>query len=88
MPIDPVCGMTVEPATAAGSYEHRGTRYYFCNPSCLSRFKADPESFLEPRVDAAQAAGSDVLYTCPMHPEVVQHGTGCLSRSAAWRSSR
>ncbi len=80
MPIDPVCGMTVEPATAAGSYEHRGTRYYFCNPSCLSRFKADPESFLEPRADAAQAAGSDVLYTCPMHPEVVQQGPGACPK--------
>ena len=80
MPIDPVCGMTVEPATAAGSYEHRGTRYYFCNPSCLSRFKAAPESFLEPRADAAQAAGSDVLYTCPMHPEVVQQGPGACPK--------
>jgi P-type Cu+ transporter len=76
VPIDPVCGMTVEPATAAGSYDYQGTRYYFCNPSCLTRFKADPESFLKPRAEGTPAASSDALYTCPMHPEVVQHGPG------------
>ncbi len=80
MPIDPVCGMTVEPATAAGSHDHHGTRYYFCNPSCLTRFKADPESFLKPRAQAAQGASSDALYTCPMHPEVVQQGPGACPK--------
>ena len=49
MAIDPICGMTVDPATAAGSHEHRGQRYYFCGLSCLERFKADPERALQPR---------------------------------------
>ncbi len=80
MPIDPVCGMTVEPATAAGSYDYQGTRYYFCNPSCLTRFKADPESFLKPRGEGSKPAASDALYTCPMHPEVVQHGPGACPK--------
>jgi Cu+-exporting ATPase len=44
--IDPVCGMRVNPATAAGHYDYRGTTYYFCARSCLERFKAAPESFL------------------------------------------
>lgn len=39
---DPVCGMDIDPATAAGSEEFEGTTYYFCSPSCLERFKADP----------------------------------------------
>jgi Cu+-exporting ATPase len=43
---DPVCGMMVEPAKAAGQHEYKGTLYYFCNPSCLARFKAEPERFL------------------------------------------
>lgn len=30
MAIDPICGMTVEPATAAGSHAYGGTTYYFC----------------------------------------------------------
>ena len=46
--IDPVCGMTVDPAHAAGSYEHAGKTYYFCNVSCLNRFKADPSRYLQP----------------------------------------
>ena len=80
MSIDPVCGMTVQPATAAGSYEYRGTTYYFCNPSCLTRFKADPESFLQPKDASAPPASSDALYTCPMHPEIVQHGPGACPK--------
>ena len=80
MTIDPVCGMTVQPATAAGSYQYRGTTYYFCNPSCLNRFKADPESFLKPRAAPPDAVATDALYTCPMHPEVVQHGPGACPK--------
>ena len=81
MTIDPVCGMTVQPATAAGSYEYRGTTYYFCNPSCLTRFKADPESFLKPRGESPRRrASADALYTCPMHPEIVQHGPGACPK--------
>ena len=80
MTIDPVCGMTVQPATAAGSYEYRGTTYYFCNPSCLNRFKADPESFLKPRGESPAAVATDALYTCPMHPEIVQHGPGACPK--------
>jgi Cu+-exporting ATPase len=49
MAIDPICGMTVDPATAAGSHDHRGQRYYFCGLSCLERFKADPERALQPQ---------------------------------------
>jgi Cu+-exporting ATPase len=80
MTIDPVCGMTVQPATAAGSFEYRGTTYYFCNPSCLTRFKADPESFQKPRAVPAEAVAADALYTCPMHPEIVQHGPGACPK--------
>ena len=38
--LDPVCGMTIDPAEAAGSWEYKGQTYYFCHPSCLTRFKA------------------------------------------------
>ncbi|HEY8504991.1 MAG TPA: heavy metal translocating P-type ATPase, partial [Gemmataceae bacterium] len=43
---DPVCGMKVNPATARGSFEHAGRTYYFCNPGCLEKFRADPERYL------------------------------------------
>jgi len=80
MAIDPVCGMTVDPARAAGVYEYKGTSYYFCNPSCLARFKANPESFLKPADVPAGSASADALYTCPMHPEIVQRGPGACPK--------
>jgi Cu+-exporting ATPase len=46
MEIDPVCGMEVDPKTAAGSSEYQGKTYYFCSQGCLEDFKEDPESFL------------------------------------------
>jgi len=44
--IDPVCGMAVDPGTAAGKFDYEGETYYFCNPNCLRKFKADPQGYL------------------------------------------
>ena len=44
--IDPVCGMTVKPESAAGSYEYEGKTYFFCSTHCVHRFGEDPERFL------------------------------------------
>lgn len=76
--IDPVCGMTVDPASAAGSHQHDGNIYYFCNPSCLQRFKAEPTKFLgDAKASEPLAPGSDqVEYICPMDPEISQRGPG------------
>ena len=43
---DPVCGMDIDPAHAAGTLVHDGVTYYFCNPGCRERFATDPEQFL------------------------------------------
>ena len=45
--IDPICGMNVEPSSAAGSHVYSGQTYYFCSPHCLAKFKEDPERFLK-----------------------------------------
>ena len=42
---DPVCGMTVDPATAAASVEHEGRTYYFCGKGCAKSFSADPGKY-------------------------------------------
>src|ERR1035437_2287272 len=39
---DPVCGMTVDPAKAAGETVYCGTTYFFCSPGCKRKFEADP----------------------------------------------
>lgn len=45
--VDPVCGMTVEPDSAAAAWEHDGDVYYFCSVGCMERFRGDPERFLK-----------------------------------------
>jgi len=45
-PIDPVCGMTVNPDSAAGSFAYEGKTYFFCSTSCLEKFRKDPPAFL------------------------------------------
>ena len=52
--IDPVCGMTVDPARAAGKQKHRDETYYFCSRRCMVKFISDPEAVLNnpPRQDA------------------------------------
>ncbi len=78
---DPVCGMTVQPATAAGSYEHGGKTYYFCAARCLEKFRADPDYYLTPpeqRVPKPMPvrAGGVTKYVCPMDPEVLESKPG------------
>jgi Cu+-exporting ATPase len=47
---DPVCGMTVDPATArGGAHAHDGATYHFCSPSCRAKFAAEPAKYLAPR---------------------------------------
>ena len=71
---DPVCGMRVT-SESAHAYEFLGTLYRFCSLRCLAKFRDSPEAYLGPR-DARDPGPSDALYTCPMHPEVVQQGPG------------
>ena len=44
--VDPVCGMTVDPASAKAKVEHAGTTYYFCCTGCAQKFQASPEQYL------------------------------------------
>src|SRR3954453_8905703 len=46
MALDPVCGMTVDPARAAPSVAHNGTTYYFCSKGCAAKFSADPAKYV------------------------------------------
>ena len=84
LPVDPVCGMTVDPADAAGSFEYRGQTYYFCNPSCFERFRADPEEFLTLPDERSMLDLSDLppstVFVCPMDPDVRQPGPGACPK--------
>ena len=76
--IDPVCGMSVDPATAAASHAYEGKTYYFCCPSCLTKFQADAPRYLAKTSTGGvpEPARSAAVYTCPMHPEVVSDRPG------------
>ncbi len=53
---DPVCGMSVDPATAKHQTRHGGATYYFCCAGCRTKFEADPQHYLN-KAPAAPARG-------------------------------
>jgi Cu+-exporting ATPase len=75
---DPICGMMIEPAEAAGRVDYKGQNYFFCSKNCLERFRADPEKYLKSSLSSVAPAALDAetIYTCPMHPEIRQNGPG------------
>lgn len=83
---DPVCGMNVN-EKAQYSSQFYGIKYYFCSEKCFGKFTAQPQSYVKTsKVDSCsicdvdsilnEVPGLDVLYTCPMHPEIEQKGPG------------
>jgi Cu+-exporting ATPase len=74
--VDPVCGMTIDPADSVGHVDYKGQRYYFCAESCLEQFREHPEHYLTPGARPDVAVDLEAEYTCPMHPEVRQKGPG------------
>ncbi len=72
--IDPVCGMSVDPATAAGTHTHEGKAYWFCSTHCLAKFKLDPSAYV------AKDGGAEA---CPACGPGVTHAPGKHVRSGA-----
>jgi len=70
---DPVCGMTVDPATSPHAHDYAGRTYHFCSAGCRTRFAGDPPYYLEGR-HKKEPAPEGVPYICPMHPEIVTDG--------------
>jgi Cu+-exporting ATPase len=73
--IDPVCGMKVDIHVGKPTATHRGHTYYFCSEGCRTKFIADPERYLT-KQEEPEPLPQGTLYTCPMHPEIVQEGPG------------
>src|SRR3982074_857822 len=72
---DPVCGMTVDPATSPHRFDHRGETYHFCSAGCRTKVAAARQPYLDnPTPKAAVPEGT--IYTCPMHPQIRQVGPG------------
>ena len=45
--VDPVCGMSIDPATAAARSVYEGKTYYFCDKNEKVQFDKEPEKFLK-----------------------------------------
>ena len=76
---DPVCGMKVDPLKTAHRAAHAGVDYFFCSGGCRTKFLTDPDKYLkkvESPAPPATLGANDVIYTCPMHPEIRQKGPG------------
>ena len=85
--LDPVCGMEISREDAVGSFVHEGQEYFFCNPSCLENFRANPGQYLSPGRAVAASAGTpqteavaNQIYTCPMDPDVRKQGPGACPK--------
>lgn len=74
--LDPVCGMTVDPATSKHRFDYRGETFHFCSAGCRTKFAADPVSYLEKERKPRAAVPEGSIYTCPMHPQIRQVGPG------------
>jgi P-type Cu+ transporter len=72
---DPVCGMTVDPATSKHRFDYRGEPYHFCSEGCQTKFAADPAQHLD-KTKPKAAAPEGTIYTCPMHHQIRQVGPG------------
>lgn len=59
---DPVCGMSVTPASKH-HYEYQGDDYYFCCAGCLNKFSANPEKYLH---NSDDGGGDDAALTDPV----------------------
>src|SRR5260370_40638255 len=74
---DPVCGMTVDPASARHRAEHAGRSYFFCSAKCREKFSAEPVRYV---ISSAHGRGplaaGEVLWTCPLHPQIVRKEPG------------
>ena len=72
---DVVCSMDVERATAKHLSAHDGEKYYFCSQNCQTKFDDNPQDYLGDKPKATPMP-KGTLYTCPMHPEIIQEGPG------------
>ena len=75
MATDPVCGMMVDPNAGRPTAAHGGHTYFFCSEGCQTKFVGDPDRYLNKQGEA-KPLPQGTLYTCPMHPQIVQEGPG------------
>lgn len=51
---DPICGMEVDPKTAAGKSEYQGQTYYFCSNGCKKAFDKEPQKYVNTHMHSSE----------------------------------
>jgi Cu+-exporting ATPase len=64
---DPVCGMTIDPASAVATRDVAGQTYHFCSNSCVDKFDADPQAY--PSTGPSSSSGGASGRRTEKHPE-------------------
>ncbi len=62
---DPVCGMDVDAASAAGSSVYHSQEYYFCSTGCKTAFDVDPERYVGHTAQSAHGSHGQVSACSP-----------------------
>ena len=68
---DPVCGMDVT-ADSKHHHQHGDEDYYFCSDSCLTKFKAAPDTYLGKEKLKDPVCGMDVTSRSEEHTSELQ----------------
>ena len=78
--------MKVDPASTPHHHQLSDSEYHFCSAGCLEKFKANPDTYLNPpehdpavtrpAMGALPQATQGTVWTCPMHPEVRRDAPG------------
>lgn len=81
---DPVCGMTVNPASAKHRFEREGVTHYFCSAGCVEKFKADPEKYLNAsRRSDLVSLGMPGMPAHAGHSQIHNHGHAATEHGAS-----
>jgi Cu+-exporting ATPase len=67
---DPVCGMQVAPESPAATVQRGPETYYFCSSHCATKFRADPEKYLQPPGAQPHAADAHASHLEPKAAQV------------------
>ncbi len=85
---DPVCGMQV--AKSEKSTRFQGVAYYFCSPSCVSQFEAEPGRYVKTKkviqLGQSSPAAASAVATTTAGPEIAKGSKSCCGGSDAMQS--
>jgi len=75
---DPVCGMSVDPATAKHRVEHAGQTFYFCSPGCRTKFESDPARYLDKKPAGNRHEAHDHAHPAPARAKAPEMPSGTI----------